>query len=96
VLKYIIHDWNDDKAGEILRNCRRAMAHGSRLLLVEIVNSASANDLAIASDLEMLVLAGGKERSEDEFCALLRSGGFELKRIVPTACPLSIMEAVPA
>jgi hypothetical protein len=44
----------------------------------------------------MLVLAGGKERTEDEFCALLRSGGFELKRIVPTACPLSIMEAVPA
>jgi C-methyltransferase len=96
VLKYIIHDWNDDKAGEILRNCRRAMAHGSRLLLVEIVNSPSASDLTIASDLEMLVLVGGKERSEDEFRALLQSGGFELKRIVPTACPLSIMEAVPA
>jgi len=95
LLKYIVHDWNDDKAGQILRTCRRAMSESSKLLLVENVNSANASDLSIISDLEMLVLLGGKERSKDEFARLLRHAGFELQRVVPTACPLSLIEAVP-
>jgi hypothetical protein len=94
-MKYIVHDWDDEKAGQILRSCRRAMGASSKLLLVENVNSANASDLSVISDLEMLVVLGGKERSEDEFVRLLGHANFELKRVVPTACSLSIIEAVP-
>ncbi len=96
VLKYIVHDWSDEKAAVILRNCRSAMKSEARLLLVETVNSPrAASDAAILSDLEMLVILGGKERSEEGFSALLAEAGFRLGRIIPTACPLSVIEGVP-
>jgi hypothetical protein len=96
ILKYIVHDWNDERAALILRNCCAAMGDKSKLLLVESINSPSASDLSIMSDLEMLVMLGAKERSQEEFATLLKEAGFELRRIIPTACPLSIIEAVPS
>ena len=44
----------------------------------------------------MLVLTGGRERTREEFRALFAGAGLRLRRIVPTACPLSILEAVAA
>lgn len=97
LMKYIIHDWNDEKAGQILRNCRRAASEGSKLLLIEVVlDSPTATELAALQDLEMLVLVGSRERTEREFTRLFEGAGFELTRIIPTACPLSIIEAVAA
>jgi hypothetical protein len=44
----------------------------------------------------MLVLPGGRERTEDEFRALLEASGFRLSRVVPTAPDnVSIVEGVP-
>ncbi len=96
LLKYIIHDWNDEKARQILRNCRQAVSERSKLLLIDTLNSRTATDLAVMYDLEMLVFLGSKERSEEEFTHLLKAAGFKLTRIIPTACPLGIIEAVPA
>ena len=48
------------------------------------------------TDLEMLVMAGGMERTEDEFRALLAEGGFALRRVIPTASIYTLIEAAPA
>jgi hypothetical protein len=99
VMKAIIHDWDDARALAILRNCRAVMPTHGRLLLVERVlpdameASARCRDVAF-SDLNMLVLAGGQERTESEFRALLGRAGFRLARVVP-APPLCVLEAIP-
>ncbi|MDQ3812769.1 MAG: acetylserotonin O-methyltransferase [Armatimonadota bacterium] len=98
ILKNIIHDWDDEKAAAILRNIHRAMApDGARkLLLVEFV-LAPRNEPSMGKliDLEMLLLPGGRERTEEEYRSLLASAGFELTRIVPTRSPMCIIEGVP-
>jgi hypothetical protein len=46
-------------------------------------------------DLNMMVMTGGRERTEREFCELFEAAGLGLNRIIPTVSPLSILEAVP-
>ena len=98
ILKRIIHDWDDERAGAILTACRRAMRPGTRLLVVDEVlpRRADTADAAAAFllDLEMLVMtSGGRERTEDEFRSLLAASGFTLARVVPVVRCLSIVEA---
>ena len=94
LLKSIIHDWDDEEALAILRVCRDAMSDQSRLLLVEIVlegpNSGAETKIL---DIQMLTMLGGRERSEPEYARLLKSAGLELRRVIPTASPVSILEA---
>jgi hypothetical protein len=94
IMKHIIHDWNDEKATTILRNCARAGRGKTRVLLVESV-VAPGNEPHFAKwlDLEMLLLPGGKERSEAEFAKLLEGAGFKLTRVVPTKGALYVVEA---
>jgi hypothetical protein len=93
LMKHIIHDWPDDKAATILRNCRAAAMPGAKLVLVEMVippgNDPSPGKLL---DLEMLVIASGKERTEAEYAELLAGAGWKLTRIVPTKSPASVIE----
>ena len=98
ILKRIIHDWDDERAGAILTACRRAMQPAARLLVVDEVlpRRADTADAAAAFllDLEMLVMtSGGRERTEDEFRSLLAASGFTLARVVPVIRCLSIVEA---
>lgn len=93
VLKNIIHDWNDEKAIQILVNCRQAMQAGQILLLVErVVGSDRPTVEEALSDMRMLVTNGGRERTREEYQALLRASGFELARIIPTTTPYQIVE----
>jgi hypothetical protein len=97
VLKWIIHDWADEPARQILRSCRRAMAPDARLLLAErVVAPPNVPDPAKLSDLMMLILAGGQERTADEFAALYEAAGFRLTRIIPTRSELSLIEGIPS
>lgn len=97
IMKHIIHDWNDEQASRILQACRRAASPSSKLLLFEaIISEQNEPSLAALMDLEMLVLPGGLERTVDQYRALLGGTGFQLTRVIPTASPLSIIEAVPA
>jgi len=97
VLKWIVHDWDDERALRILRNCRRAMREGGRLLLVEgVVPEGNEPAMAKMMDLQMLVMTGGRERTAREFRALLAEAGFEMTRVVATNSPVSIVEAVRA
>jgi O-methyltransferase/methyltransferase family protein len=100
VLSRVIHDWDDAQAGVILGNCRRAMPQGSKVLLLERVlpgaaaRSEAARSLLI-SDLTMMVMNGGRERTQDQYRALLAASGLRLSRIVPTATEISVLEAEP-
>ena len=88
LLKWIIHDWDDERAIAILTTCRRAMKGKGKLLVVDQVLPRRAEPSAADAfmvDLEMLVVApGGRERTEEDFRAVLRAAGFGLNRIVPT------------
>jgi len=91
----VIHDWDDNRAITILRNCRQAMTRSGRLLLVDmIVPDAAAPSFSKLLDLNMLVMNGGRERTRVEFCALLSAAGYKLTRIVPTVAPQSMIEAI--
>jgi hypothetical protein len=93
VLSQILHDWDDESAGRILRVCRRAVAEQSRLLLVEgVIEPGNEPDWAKILDLHMLVLLGGRERSEDEWRRLLGQSGFTLRRRLPE---VFLLEATP-
>jgi hypothetical protein len=94
ILKHIIHDWNDADSGTILRNIRKVSKPGTKLLLVELVIPPGDDPhFGKLLDLEMLVLASGKERTEAEYATLVADAGFRLTRIVPTQSPAGVVEA---
>ncbi len=94
LLKYILHDWDDEHALGILRNVRQAMPDSGRLLVVERIYDPWNDPASARGDLLMHIKYGAKERSEVEFRGLLSAAGFELLRVVPTRL-LSILEARP-
>ena len=97
VLKFILHDWTDEECVRILQRCREALAPGGRLLVVEmLVPEEIRPDFVMLMDLNMLVMTGGRERTEKEFGALFSKAGFRLTRVVPTKSPFSLLEARPA
>jgi len=97
VLCGVIHDWDDDPAVQILRNCRLAMNRKGKLLLVEVVvPDDDAHCFSKLLDLNMMVMTGGRERTRAEFAALLNTAGYSLTRIIPTVAPQSVLEAIPS
>jgi hypothetical protein len=101
ILKFILHDWDDEHSIAILRNCRQTMTEEARLLVVEmVVPPPGEPHYAHYSDLEMLVMLGSQERTLEEYAALFNQAHLKLGRVVPTQEPLSleplsIVEAVP-
>jgi O-methyltransferase domain len=101
LLARVIHDWADEEAQKILTNCRRAMGPDSVLLMVERVMpeqiDAQPTSRALAvSDLNMLVMTGGRERTQAQYQALLHAAGFALSSTTATGTALSVLEARPA
>lgn len=97
MMKWIIHDWDDEKSNVILRNCRKQMTPNGKLILVDcVVPETDEPHFSKFIDLNMLVMTGGKERTEKEFAQLLAGADFKLLRVIPTDVPHSIVEAEPA
>lgn len=97
ILSNILHDWEDETARRILRNCRSAMAEGTGLLIVEhVLPETAVPSVAKLVDLEMLAVTGGRQRTPGEFAALLAGTGFRLTEAVPSTmdAPASYVEAV--
>lgn len=93
ILKSVLHNWNDEQALRILRNCHAAMSGSSRLLVVEpLVRDSGDLETRVFMDLHMLVMHGGRERSEADMAALLLGAKFEV-RSVTTDDHVLIMEA---
>src|SRR5262249_19363664 len=96
VMKAILHDWDDHKSIDILRTCRRAMSPKAVLVVIErVIGPPNEIPEGKFSDLNMMVQSGALERSRQEFCDLLKSGGFNMTEVVPTRSPLSIIIAHP-
>ena len=94
VLKNVIHDWPEEDAVRILKNVRNAARTGARLLLCEFVIPDHDRDFhGKWVDIEMLVVAGARERTANEYGRLFDQAGFGLNRVVDTVSPLSIVEA---
>jgi SAM-dependent methyltransferase len=96
MMMHIIHDWPDDKSVTILKNCRKGVNPGGKLLVVDsVVAGPNEPDPAKVLDLEMLVLPSGKERTEKEFATLFAASGWRLTRVVRTKSPKCVIEGVP-
>ena len=94
LLKSILHDWPDDRCVEILRTCARALRPGGVVLVVEGLLGRPGHEVSAAfSDLNMLVLPGGRERSEQEYAALFDAAGLQQNRVVHTDTRMSVLEA---
>lgn len=86
LLKMILHDWPDDQAVAILRNCRSAANEGGRALVVETVVGETGNpDSAFSTiaDMLMLCITGGMERDLNEFDALFAASGWRRVKTYP-------------
>jgi hypothetical protein len=95
VLKHIIHDWPDEQALQILRNVRKAAEVGKHVLLVEqVLPDHDRNFAGNWLDLEVLVEFDGRERTAAGYADLLGRAGFRMTRVVATASPYSVVEAV--
>jgi hypothetical protein len=96
IMKYILHDWNDEACVKILTNCRAAMNEKGKVLVVDNV-IAPGNDPGWGKllDIQMLII-GGRERTRKEFATMFTAARLKLIRVVPTTCPLSIIEGIRA
>jgi hypothetical protein len=100
LISQVLHDWDDERSGAILANCRRAATGAARVLVVEMVlpERIVGHAPAVHFDVNMLVLNSGRERTPAEFGRLFAAGGWELARVLPLRSPFSIVEgrAAPA
>ena len=94
ILKYVLHDWNDDEVVAILRNVRRAASTPARLIVIEplLPEDEESAPEAVMMDIAMLVITGGRERTAAEFADLYERAGFRLHRVIPTASPFKLLE----
>jgi SAM-dependent methyltransferase len=97
LLKHVLHDWNDGQGVRILENCRRAMRPGGRVIVVErLCGEIGEPGLAPLTDLNMMVLLTGRERSLSEYRGLLKQAGLRLDKSSPTRSSMAVIEAVAA
>ncbi len=96
LMKSITHDWEDEKALAILKNCRASINKNGKLLIIDaVISRDNAPHPGKWKDLMMLVVYGSRERTEQEFQNLLRESGFELKQVIALPIPDALIEAVP-
>jgi len=96
LLRIVIHDWDDEASIRILTVVRHALAKDGRVLIVErVLAPANEGRDAKFSDLNMLVVPGGRERTREEFAALLEASGLRLERVLDTGA-FSVVEAAAA
>ena len=96
VMRWLLHDWSDEESVAILANVKKVARPSARLMLVEsVVPETPEFDMGKWMDLNMLVMATGRERTAAEFHELLEQAGFELEEIVATPSPLSIVVGKP-
>jgi len=98
VLANVLHDWDDARSTQILRNCRRSMAGGGRVLIIERLIPEDGRDPVptLLSDINMLILTGGRERSNAQYSELLHAAGLKPGTVQPVAFPYGVIEGFAA
>lgn len=96
ILSNIVHDWDDERALRILRNCRAAMKPGSVVLLLEeVLPEHGQPSRAVMADVNMMVLLTGRERTEAQYRTLLAAANLRLTRVIAVSKRESFIEARP-
>lgn len=99
MLKHVLHGRQDEDAIAILKNCRAVMPPGGALLIIEFILPPLVSrrdpflEGHLMSDLNMLAVTGGKERSERQWKTLLEAAGFRLAGTFPVGTDVGIVEA---
>jgi hypothetical protein len=96
-IKHTLHNWNDEKATQILSRVREAIGTNlsARLLIVDMLLTGPGEwDLGKLTDIEMMVALGGRERSRAEWNRVAGAAGFELAND-PTPGDLALLEYRP-
>ncbi|MCI19890.1 trans-resveratrol di-O-methyltransferase-like, partial [Trifolium medium] len=91
LLKWILHDWNDEECVKILKNCKDAIANKGKkakvIIIDMVVDKEKGNGESVETqlffDMLMMVLASGKERTKKEWIKLISSAGFSDYKITP-------------
>lgn len=98
IMKHILHDWADEQAVQILKNCAAALPEGGRVLVVEaLVEGFNEPSMAKMLDMNMFAATpGGRERTQDEFEDIFKRGGFRLGGLFRTPSPMVIVEGIKA
>lgn len=96
ILKYILHNWDDERAIAILKQCHKVIPDNGKVLVAEkVIPPGNEPFMGKLFDLHMLaVTSGGRARTEAEYRALFEKAGFKLTRIVPTQDDVSIIEGI--
>jgi len=95
-MRHIIHDWTDEQCHTILGHIRKVIPKTGRLLVIEmVIKPGNEAQPAKWLDLNMLVLPGGRERTEAEYRDMYAKAGFRLERVVPTPTEVSVIEGRP-
>jgi len=95
VLKRILHDWDDETAIKILKNCAAAMGKTAKILAVDaVIKPGNDPDPNKALDVGIMALLNGRERTAKDFEHIYKAAGLKLMRIIPTAAPstMSLVE----
>jgi hypothetical protein len=96
LISRVLFNWDDQHACMLLQACRRAMASRAKLLVIDVVDAdADKPKVAAFGDLNLLLLFGGRQRTESEFHTLFASAGFGITRILPTQSHFKLVEATP-
>ena len=98
ILMFVVHNWDDEGAVKLLKNCHQAMAENGKLTIIEMI-MPKGNEPFVGKlvDLESLLSTpGGYERTEAQYRSILEAAGFKVTNIIPTKTANSIIEAVRA
>uniref|UniRef100_J3MRW6 O-methyltransferase domain-containing protein n=1 Tax=Oryza brachyantha TaxID=4533 RepID=J3MRW6_ORYBR len=101
LLKYILHDWNDEDCVKILKQCRNAIysqKSGGKVIIIDIVVGSSLKSMfeaQVSFDLLMMVITSGKERDKHEWHKIFIDAGFTQYKTRPVLGFLSIIELYP-
>jgi hypothetical protein len=97
IMKHVICDWPDEVCVKILKTCRSAVNPGGKLLVVDgVIEPGNEFSPRKFLDVQLLILVGGKERTETQFADLFAPSGWRLNRIIPTVALEYVIEVVPA
>jgi O-methyltransferase/methyltransferase family protein len=94
VLKFVMHDWDDETCIRIMRNCRASLREGGRVVTVDyLVGDVGSRGASALMDMNMLVVTGGRERNLDGFDAIFEGAGLR-RTSVGQAGPMAVIETI--
>lgn len=94
LLSMILHDWNDERSLQILRNVRKAMAPGAKVLVIDpVLPEDDTPHIGKFVDIYMLMHFAGRERTEREFVELFDAAGLRHVETRHSGAPSSLLVA---